>query len=80
MSVVLSETLKILDPNRSKKIYLHFIISSNNISDYKKLAEVFSKLNIEFANTAPIGFIMGLSSIDNNATIILLSTFYHNML
>ena len=72
----LKETLKILDPNRSKKIYLHFIISSNNISDYKKLAEVFSKLNIEFANIAPIGFIMGLSSIDNNAKQVDLNFFF----
>ena len=72
----LKETLKILDPNRSKKIYLHFIISSNNISDYKKLAEVFIKLNIEFANIAPIGFIMGLSSIDNNAKQVDLNFFF----
>lgn len=63
----LKETLKFLNSNRDKKIVLHFIISSTNILDYKKLTEVFSKINIEISDYATIGFILGLSSIDNNA-------------
>ena len=51
-------------------------MSSNTISDYKKLAEVFSKINIEFNNIAPIGFIMGLSSIDNNAKDVDINFFF----
>ncbi len=72
----LKETLKYLNPDRDKKIYLHFIISSSNINDYKSLVEVFNKLNIEFANIAPIGFIMGLTSIDNNAKDVDLNFFF----
>ena len=42
----LKETIKVIDLNKDKKIYLHFIITGNNISDYKKLVTVFNKLNI----------------------------------
>lgn len=72
----LKETLKVLNPDKNQKIFLHFIMSSNTISDYKKLAEVFSKINIEFNNIAPIGFIMGLSSIDNNAKDVDINFFF----
>ena len=63
----LKETLKLLNPNMDKKIYLHLIISSNNIEDYKYLINVFSKINMDLSEYAEIGFIMGLASIDNNA-------------
>lgn len=72
----LKETLKYLNPNRDKKVYLHLIISSMNIEDYKGLIEVFSHLNIEMASYAPIGFIMGLSAIDNTAKAVDLNFFF----
>lgn len=72
----LKETIKVINLNKDKKIYLHFIITGNNISDYKKLITVFNKLNIEFSNVAPIGFIMGLSSIDNNAKQVDINFFF----
>ena len=74
----LKETLKILNPNndKNKKIYLHLIISSNNIDDYKYLVDVFSHLNIELGEIAPIGFILGLSSIDNTAKQVDLNFFF----
>lgn len=74
----LKETLKFLNPNndKNKKIYLHLIISSNNIDDYKYLVDVFSHLNIELGEIAPIGFILGLSSIDNTAKQVDLNFFF----
>lgn len=72
----LKETVKYLNPNKDKKIYLHLIISSNNIEDYKGLIDVFSHINIELAEYSPIGFIMGLSSIDNNAKQVDLNFFF----
>ena len=72
----LKETLKYLNPNRDKKVYLHCIISSVNIEDYKGLVEVFNHLNIELGAFAPIGFIMGLSSIDNAAKDVDLNFFF----
>ena len=64
----LQEFLKIVNPNRDKKIYLHCIISSSNIEDYNDLAKVFSKMNMELSEIAPIGLITGLSSIDNSTS------------
>ena len=72
----LKEYLKYLNPNKNKKIYLHLIISSNSLNDYKKLVDICSKLNMEFNNVAPIGFILGLSSIDNNAKDVDLNFFF----
>ena len=72
----LKETLKYLNPDRNKKVFLHFVISSNNIEDYEMLVDVFSHINIELAEYAPIGFIMGLSAIDNTAKQVDLNFFF----
>ncbi len=72
----LKETLKYLNPNKDKKINLHFIISSMDIEDYKGLVEVFNHINIELATYAPIGFIMGLSAIDNTAKPVDMNFFF----
>lgn len=72
----LKETLKYLNPNKDKKVFLHLIISSNNIEDYKGLVDIFSHINMELATYAPIGFIMGLSAIDNNAKQVDLNFFF----
>ncbi len=72
----LKETLKYLNFNQDKKIFLHFVIASTNIEDYKGLVEVFSKINIELAQYATIGFIMGLSAIDNTAKAVDLNFFF----
>ncbi len=72
----LKETLKFLNPDRNKKVFLHFVIASNSIEDYSGLVEVFSHINIELAEYAPIGFIMGLSAIDNTAKQVDLNFFF----
>ena len=72
----LKETLKYLNPDRNKKVFLHFVISSNSIEDYEMLVDVFSHINIELAEYAPIGFIMGLSAIDNTAKQVDLNFFF----
>ena len=72
----LKEVLKFLNPNRDKKIFLHCIMASNNLEDYKLLAEVFSHLNMDLSIYAPIGFIMGLSAIDNTAKQVDLNFFF----
>lgn len=72
----LKETLKFLNPNKEKKVFLHLIISSNNIDDYNGLVDVFSHINIELAEYAPIGFILGLSSIDNSAKQVDMNFFF----
>ena len=72
----LKDTVKYLNPNKDKKIFLHLIISSSNIDDYKQLVNVFSHINMELSGYASIGFIMGLSAIDNNAKQVDLNFFF----
>jgi len=72
----LREILKFLNPNKDKKITLHLIISSSDINDYDKLVSIFSDINMELASYASIGFILGLSSIDNNAKQVDLNFFF----
>lgn len=72
----LKEFLKLLNPNHDKRITLHLVISSNDINDYNKLISIFSDINMELSNYASIGFILGLSSIDNNAKQVDLNFFF----
>lgn len=72
----LKEFLKYLNPNKEKKVFLHLVITCNSLEDYKKLINLFSHINMELAEYAPIGFIMGLSTIDNNAKQVDLNFFF----
>lgn len=72
----LKELLKVLNPNMTKKIFLHLIISSNSIADYKYLVKVFSHINMDLSGYAEIGFIMGLNSISNEAKQVDLNFFF----
>lgn len=72
----LKEMLKLLNPNLNKKVFLHLIISSNNIEDYKYLVEVFSHINMDLNTYAQIGFILGLDSISNTAKQVDMNFFF----
>ena len=72
----LKEILKVINPNMKKNVFLHLIISSNNLSDYKYLVDVFSHINMDLANYAKIGFIMGLNAISNEAKQVDLNFFF----
>ena len=72
----LKEMLKVLNPNMTKKVFSHLIISSNSIADYKYLVDVFSHINMDLAGYAEIGFIMGLNSISNTAKQVDLNFFF----
>ena len=72
----LREILKVINPNLKKKVFLHLIISSSSIEDYKYLVEVFSHINMDLANYAQIGFILGLNSISNEAKQVDMNFFF----
>jgi len=63
----LKEVLKFINLNTTKKIFLHLILSSTSIEDYKYLINVLSHINMDLKNYAEIGLILGLDSISNNA-------------
>ena len=72
----LREVLKIINPNQKKRVFLHLIISSNSIEDYKYLVEVFSHINMDLSDYAEIGFILGLDSISNSAKQVDMNFFF----
>jgi len=72
----LKEFLKVINPSQKKRVFLHLIISSNSIEDYKYLTEVFSSINMNLAEYAEIGFIMGIDSISNKAKQVDMNFFF----
>lgn len=72
----LKEILKVINLNKDKNIFIHLIMSSNNIEDYSSIASVFSKINIDLSSYAKISLVLGLSSIDNNVKDIDLNFFF----
>jgi len=72
----LKEYLKVINPNHKKNVYLHLILSSNSIEDYKYLTEVFSHINMDVADYGEIGFILGLDSISNYAKQVDMNFFF----
>ena len=72
----LKDMLKILNPNQKKKVFLHLVISSGSIEDYKYLVDVFSHINMDLAGYAEIGFILGLNSISNDAKQVDMNFFF----
>ena len=72
----LKEFLKVINPNQKKRVFLHLIISSNSIEDYKYLVEVFSSINMNLSDYAEIGFIMGIDAISNRAKQVDLNFFF----
>lgn len=61
--------LKELNLNKDKKIYLHIVLTSNNIDDYKNIVRILSKINVDLGEYAKIGLVMGLGSLSNNTPI-----------
>lgn len=72
----LKEILKIINPNMKKRVFIHLIMSSSSIEDYKYLREVFSHINMDLAGYAEIGFILGLDSISNIAKQVDINFFF----
>ncbi len=69
-SIKLVEQLKAFVKNINHdelfQVYLHPILVSNDIEDYKKITTVLSKINTELVDYVKIGVVMGLGCIDNS--------------
>jgi len=58
--------LKNINPLKDKKIFLHLVLTSNNIEDYNKISDILTNMNIELNGYAQIGLVLGEEAIDNN--------------
>jgi len=62
----LKETLKTINPLKDKKVFLHIVLTSDNIDDYGKISDILSRMVLELNGYAQIGLVLGQDAIDNN--------------
>ena len=65
----LKTTIKTLNPNKDRKVFLHIVLTSNNIEDYKRILNVLSKINVELSDYAKIGLVIGLANLSNSLPV-----------
>ena len=76
----LKHFLSLINKDRSKKIFIHIVLTSNNYQDFPRILDVLSKMNVELGDMASIGMIMGLSNILNSNSIVELNFLLRNMI
>ena len=62
----IKELIKITNPNKDKKVFIHLILTSTGINDYKNIVKVVSKLAFETGGYAKIGFVVGSEKINSD--------------
>ena len=76
----LKHFITLINKDKSKKIFIHIVLTSNNYQDFPKILEVLSKINIELGDMASIGMIMGLSNVLNSNSTVELNFLLRNMI
>lgn len=60
------EFMRVLNPNKDKKIYIHLIMTSTSLQDYESIIKVISKLSFEMSDFCKIGMVMGRNKINTD--------------
>lgn len=76
----LKHFITLINKDKSKKIFIHIVLTSNNYQDFPKILEVLSKINVELGDMASIGMIMGLSNVLNSNSTVELNFLLRNMI
>ena len=76
----LKHFVTLINKDKTKKIYIHIVLTSNNYRDFPRILEVLSKINVELGEMASIGMIMGLSNILNSNSQVELNLILTNMI
>ena len=67
------ELIKIINPNKDKKIFIHLILTGVSVNEYPMIVKSVSKLSFEIGSAAKIGFVVGSNKINSDDV---LRTFY----
>lgn len=67
------EFLKVINPNKDKKVFIHIIMSATSTTYYSDIVKTISKISFESSEYGKIGFIVGKNKINTDDT---LRTFY----
>jgi len=65
----LKVALKNINDKKDKDIYLHIVLTSNEIDDYPSIERILSKINVDLGEYAKIGIVMGLSNLNNDTPL-----------
>ena len=76
----LKHYITLINKDKTKKIYIHIVLTSNNYRDFPRILEVLSKINVEVGDMASIGMIMGLSNILNSNSQVELNFLLRNLI
>ena len=76
----LKHFLTLINKDRTKKIFIHIVLTSNNYQDFPKIYEVLTKINVSLDGMATMGMVMGLSNILNSNPIVELNFLLRNMI
>lgn len=60
------EIIKIINPNKDKKIFVHLLLTATSIDAYDNLTKVISKVAFEMSEYCKIGMVVGSKRIDDD--------------
>ena len=72
--------LKTINELKDKKIYVHIVLTCKNYEDYPKIQDTLSKINIDIAEYATIGMVIGLETILNSNPVTELNFFLKTLI
>ena len=60
------QLLEKLNPNKNKKIFVHFILSFTNIDYYKKIVDFINVIAFNYGEFLEVGFVVGKKNIESD--------------
>lgn len=60
------ELIKIINPNKNKKIFIHLILTATSVNEYPMIIKAVSKLSFEIGNAAKLGFVVGSNKLNTD--------------
>ena len=67
------EFLKLINPNKDKKVFIHLVFTSTSTADYDIIKKAVSKISFEMSEYGKVGFVVGKNKINTDDV---LRTFY----
>lgn len=60
------EFIKVLNPNKNRKVFLHFIMTGTSTASYDGLKKILSKISFEISEYCKVGMIVGRKKINTD--------------
>ncbi len=60
------EMIKIINPNKDKKVFVHLLLTGTSTASYEGITKVISKVAFEMAEYCKIGMVIGSKRIDDD--------------